>query len=308
MRIASLLPSATEIAFFVGAGEDVVGVSHECDYPPRAVGLPVLTRPALETQAMSQADIDAAISALLRDGGSTYGIDVPLLRSLNVDLILTQALCDVCAVGAEQVHRTVHEQQLGARVLTMTPQTLEGVFCSIEEVGEAVECGDAARVGTERLRARVDALRADRPGRAPRVVAIEWLDPPYIAGHWVPDQIEAAGGVDVMGVVGERSFRTTWDRIAAADPEAVLILPCGYELAEIVEQSRVLSAIPAWSGLRAVRRGAVWALNASAWFSRPGPRVVEGVAVLQRILANPLTDRPIAGAQRLSALQAASPS
>ena len=313
MRIASLLPSATEIAFFVGAGKDVVAVSHECDFPSQAVGLPVLTRSAVETHNLSQAEIDAAITALLHDGGSTYGIDVPLLRSLHVDLILTQALCDVCAVGAEQVHRTVHEQHLGARVLTMTPQTLEGVFRSIEDVGEATGYGAAARTGTDQLRARVAALRASRPSRAPhvvapRVVAIEWLDPPFIAGHWVPDQIEAAGGVDVLGVSGERSFRATWDDIVAADPEVVLILPCGYDLAEIVEQARALSAIPAWRGLRAVQDGAVWALNAGAWFSRPGPRVVEGIAVLQQIFTNPLTEKPLGGAQRLPASRAATSS
>ena len=201
MRIASLLPSATEIAFAVGAGDEVVAVSHECDYPAAARALPALTGPAVDTRGLPQAEIDAAISGLLAAGGSTYTIDVTRLRELRPDLVITQALCDVCAVSEGQVHRVVHEEQLGARVLTLTPLDLEGVARSVEEVGEATgHPAEGARVAAA-LRERL-AAPATRPATAPRVLALEWLDPPFAAGHWVPEQIARAGGEDVLGHPG----------------------------------------------------------------------------------------------------------
>ena len=180
MRIASLLPSATEIVFAVGAGDEVVGVSHECDYPDGARGLPVLTGSAVKTRGLPQAEIDAAISSLLASGGSTYTIDVARLRELRPDLVITQALCDVCAVSEGQVHRVVHEEQLGARVLTLTPLDLEGVARSVEEVGEATgHAPEATRLALD-LRERM-AARAPTPSTTPRVLALEWLDPPFAA-------------------------------------------------------------------------------------------------------------------------------
>ena len=301
MRIASLLPSATEIAYALGAGDEVVAVSHECDYPEAARGRPVLTGSAVDTKRLSSPEIDAAISALLREGGSTYSIDLPLLRQLNPDLILTQALCDVCAVSEGQVHRALHEEQLGARVITLTPLTLAGVFQSIEEVAGAIGRVAEGRALTATLRARVEAVRRAAPTPRPRVLALEWFDPHFIGGHWVPEQIEAAGGIDVLGRGGERSFRVTWDQIAAADPDLVVLLPCGYGQAEVIREARALWEVPAWRSLRAVERGALWAVDASAWFSRPGPRVVEGIEALAHILADPLaTDGP-AGTRRLAA-------
>ena len=294
MRIASLLPSATEIVFALGLGDALVGVSHACDAPAETRRLPALTRPTIATAGMTAAEIDGALTDLHRRGGSTYTIDVPRLRGLQPDLILTQALCDVCAVSASQVHRAVHEEQLGARVLTLSPTTLEAVFASIEQVGDATGTSAAARTLTAGLRARLAAVRpAGRPNR-PRVLAIEWLEPPFIGGHWVPEQIEAAGGLDVMGRAGEPSFRTTWEAIAALRgdraPEVIIVLPCGFDLPTIVEGARALDANPLWAALPAVRRGAVWALDASSWFSRPGPRLVDGIEALARILADPLAD------------------
>lgn len=299
MRIAALLPSATEIAFALGAGDEVIAVSHECDYPAAARGRPILTGPAVDTKTLSSAEIDAAISALLRQGGSTYSIDLPLLRQLNPDLILTQALCDVCAVSEGQVHRAVHEEQLGARVITLTPLTLEGVFHSIEEVADAIGRVTEGRSLTATLRARVQAVRRAAPATRLRVLALEWFDPPFVGGHWVPEQIEAAGGIDILGRAGHKSFRVTWDQIAAADPDLVVLLPCGYGLEEVIREARALWTIPAWRSLRAVERGAVWAVDASAWFSRPGPRVVEGIEALARIVADPLAAPEPAGTRRL---------
>ena len=302
MRIASLLPSATEIAFALGCGPQVVAVSHECDFPAAAAALPVLTRSAVPTTGRSPAQIDHDISRHLARGGSTYQIDLPLLRRLAPDLILTQALCDVCAVSEGPVRRAVHEQQLGSRVLTLTPLDLEGVFASIEHVGRALGRAAPARALTDDLRGQVRALR-DRPsaGPRPRVLALEWTPPPpppFIGGHWVPGQIAAAGGHDALGLPGRPSFRTTWEAIAAARPDVVIVLPCGFTLDQIVAQAADLEAQSAWRDLPAVR---VWAVEASAWFSRPGPRLVQGIDVLARILADPDAPAGPPGARRLAA-------
>ena len=300
MRIASLLPSATEIVFAVGAGDEVVGVSHECDYPAGARGLPVLTGPAVETRGLPQAEIDAAISSLLASGGSTYTIDVPRLRELRPDLVITQALCDVCAVSEGQVHRVVHEEQLGARVLTLTPLDLEGVARSIDEVGEATgHAPEGVRVAAE-LRERT-APRAPTASTPPRVLAFEWLDPPFTGGHWVPEQIACAGGKDVLGRPGQKSERVTWEAIAATAPDVALLLPCGLSLDEVVGEAAGLAERPEWRSLPAVARGAVWALDADAWFSRPGPRLLDGIEALRAILADPSGDHPVPGARRLPA-------
>ena len=300
MRIASLLPSATEIVFAVGAGDEVVGVSHECDYPDAARGLPVLTGSAVETRGLPQAEIDAAISSLLASGGSTYAIDVPRLRELQPDLVITQALCDVCAVSEGQVHRVVHEEQLGARVLTLTPLDLEGVACSIEEVGEATgRPAEGARLAAD-LRERTSPPPA-LPSTRPRVLALEWFDPPFTAGHWVPEQIASAGGEDVLARPGQKSERVTWETVAASAPEVALLLPCGLSLDEVVREAEGLAQREEWRALPAVRNGAVWALDANAWFSRPGPRLLDGIEALRAILADPTGDHPVPGARRLPA-------
>ncbi len=298
MRIASLLPSATEIVFAVGAGDEVVGVSHECDYPAAARRLPVLTGPAVETRGLPQAEIDAAISSLLASGGSTYDIDVPRLRELQPDLVITQALCDVCAVSEGQVHRVVHEEQLGARVLTLTPLDLEGVARSIEEVGEATSrASEGARLAAG-LREGT-APPSSLPSTPPRILALEWFDPPFTAGHWVPEQIARAGGTDVLGSPGQKSERVTWDAVAASTADVALLLPCGLSLDEVVREAASLAERPEWRDLPAVRHSAVWALDANAWFSRPGPRLLDGIDALRAILADPTGDHPVPGARRL---------
>ena len=298
MRIASLLPSATEIVFAVGAGDELVAVSHECDYPAGARGLPALTGSAVETRGLSQSEIDSAISGLLAAGGSTYTIDVPRLRALQPDLVITQALCDVCAVSEGQVHRVVHEEQLGARVLTLTPLDLEGVARSVEEVGEATgRASEGARMAAE-LRERM-AAPVPLPATRPRVLALEWLDPPFTGGHWVPEQIARAGAEDVLGQPGQKSERVTWDAIAASAPDVALLLPCGLSLDEVVSEAEALADRPEWRALPAVANGAVWALDANAWFSRPGPRLLDGIEALRAILADPTGDHPVPGARRL---------
>lgn len=270
--------------------------------PPRrrARGLPVLTGPAVETRGLPQAEIDAAISGLLASGGSTYAIDVPRLRELRPDLVITQALCDVCAVSEGQVHRVIHEEQLGARVLTLTPLDLEGVARSVEEVGEATgHAAEGERLAAE-MRERMAAPVA-APAPRPRVLALEWLDPPYTGGHWVPEQIALAGGENALGGSGRKSERVTWEAVAASAPDVALLLPCGLSLDEVVREAAALAERPEWRALPAVANGAVWALDANAWFSRPGPRLLEGVEALRAILAAPTASRPIPRARRLPA-------
>ena len=184
-------------------------------------------------------------------------------------------------------------------MITLTPFTLEGVFHSIEEVADAIGRVTEGRALTATLRARVQAVRRAAPPTRPRVLALEWFDPPFSGGHWVPEQIAAAGGIDVLGRAGQKSFRVTWDQIAAADPDLVVLLPCGYDLDEVIREARALWTIPAWRSLRAVERGAVWAVDASAWFSRPGPRVIDGIEALARMVADPLAATGPAGARRL---------
>ncbi|HCV00706.1 MAG: cobalamin-binding protein [Dehalococcoidia bacterium] len=301
MRIASLLPSATEILFALGAGSEIVGVSHECDYPPEARGLPVLTGSAVETQGLSQVEIDTAITRLLTSGGSTYNIDVSRLSELRPDLVITQALCDVCAVSEGQVHRVIHEQQLGARVLTLTPLDLEGVVRSVEEVAVAIGRSNKGALLAAEMRKRLN-LPVSSASSPPRVLALEWLDPPYRAGHWVPEQVLYAGGKDVLAEPGEKSERVTWEAIAASNPDIALLLPCGLSLDEVLAEATVLRDHPEWSSLPAVSNGAVWALDASAWFSRPGPRLLEGIEALSTILADPTGDHSLPGARKVSSL------
>lgn len=302
MRIASLLPSATEIVCALGGRADLVAVSHECDYPAGVRDLPRITASAVLTSGMSQKQIDASVSAVVRAGGSTYDIDHALLRRLDPDLLITQALCDVCAVSEGLVHRTVHEQELGCGVLTLTPLTLDMVWESILQVGQAIDREVQARDTVELLRTRTKSMRqSTENGPHPRVLTLEWFDPPFIGGHWLPEQVELAGGVNALGAPGEKSRRATWDEIAAVDPDLIVLLPCGYDLDAVVAQSAALRDRPEWGSLRAVRDGAVWAVDANGWFSRPGPRLVEGIEALAQIFADPLATSASPGTYRLGA-------
>ncbi|QIN77633.1 ABC transporter substrate-binding protein [Rubrobacter marinus] len=285
MRVVSLLPSATELLSFVGASEELVGVSHECDYPAGVEALPKLTRPPIDHHAMTSAEIDAAIGRHLSETGSLYALDAELLEELKPDLILTQGLCDVCAVSLDVVREAATGLSTNPRVLSMNPTTLGEVLACAVEVGDAVGRGSAARESVAALGERLVRVREAVEGLPrPRVGAIEWLDPPFSAGHWVPEMVRLAGGEDLFAREGEPSARLRWGDVFAAEPEVLVLMPCGFDKERALLEARPLPRLEGWSGVPAVRSGRVWAVDGNSFFSRPAPRLVEGVEILARLL------------------------
>ncbi len=287
MRIASLLPSATEIVAALGLGDCLVGVSHECDHPPElAARLPKLTRSAIP-HGLSSAEIDREVSERLRLGKSLYLLEEEILLNLKPDLLITQELCDVCAVSYGDVCRLAGNLPGKPQVLSLAPPGLSGIFEDILHVAKACGVSEKGNAFVEQLRSRLEAVRQrnqTRKSPKPRVFAMEWLDPPYAAGHWVPEMIALAGGEEILGRTGEKSFRVTWEQIEAAKPEVILLIPCGYSAEAAADEWSKLPKPPQWENLPAVKTGRVHAMNANAFCSRPGPRVVEGVEILEKIL------------------------
>ena len=281
VKIISLLPSATEIVFALGLGEDLCGVSFECDYPEPARSVPVVSGTALPNDgSLSAKEIDAEVSARVAAGESIYTLDDTRIRAIDPDLILAQDLCQVCAVPSGAVEEALDVIGCHAQVVSLDPGRLDEVIECIGTVGAVTGTSTGADVLMEGLRARVEAVRERVRGRQrPRVLVLEWQDPPFNAGHWVPDQVEAAGGVPVLAVAGARSRRLTWEEIAGADVDITVFMPCGFDLEGAVAQAPALLAHPQAAGL-----GRVIAVDANAYFSRPGPRVVEGVELLEKLL------------------------
>jgi iron complex transport system substrate-binding protein len=281
MRVASLLPSATEMVYFAGAGDALVGVTHECDYPPDVEGLPTLTSSKIGHD-MTSAEIDAAVEKHLTDTGSIYALDASLLEKLAPDLIITQGLCDVCAISMDLVSEAVAGLKNEPEILSLNPTSLHDVLHDAIRVGEALGCGDETRdkvaVLEERL-ARVEEVTRGLP--RPRVGSIEWLDPPFSAGHWIPEMVRIAGGEELFARAGEPSARLTWEEVFEAAPEVLVLMPCGFGTGRAVEEAR--RALPGGGELPAVRDGRVWAVDANSYFSRPAPRLVDGVEILARI-------------------------
>lgn len=285
MRIVSLVPNATEILFALGAGDDVVGVSHECDFPPAARARPILTGSAL-SPGMAPAEIDAAVSAQLASGASLYTLDEARLAALDPDLLFTQELCPVCAVSTAQVDGAVAPLPRCPEVISLDPTRLEDVLADILHVGARIGRERAAEDLVDALRTRLEQVESAVRGRPrPAVVALEWLDPPFLGGHWVPQMLAVAGGRDPFAVEpGERSRRATWAEIAAADPDWIVAMPCGFDEAGARGEVAKLAGRTEWESLRAVRTGRVAAVDANGCFSRPGPRLVDGVETLARLL------------------------
>ncbi|HVR97045.1 MAG TPA: cobalamin-binding protein [Thermoanaerobaculia bacterium] len=283
MRIISLVPNGTEVLFAVGAGDLVVGVSHECDYPEEARQRPILTGSALRP-GMTAAEIDAAVSAQVGSGKSLYTLDEARIADLEPDLIVTQQLCPVCAVSAEQVEGAISPLPRCPDLLSLDPKRLDDIFEDIRRVGEVTGHTGEAEALVHSLRQRLDAVRRAVAGRPhPRVLAMEWFDPPFAGGHWVPEMIDAAGGTDVVASPGDSSRRMTWDEVAAADPDVIVAMPCGYDEAGSRTRLEEIAHRPEWQALRAVREGRVHAVDANGCFSRPGPRLVDGIEQLAAI-------------------------
>ena len=281
MRVASLLPSATEIVAFTGAVDCLVGVTHECDYPPGVAGLPSLTASRFDPHALTSAEIDAAVSAIpggtLADAESIYTLDADLLAELAPDLVVTQGLCEVCAVSTNLVEEAVSQLDSRPEVLSMNPTSLGDVLDETVRVGEALGRGEETRRKVSGLRDRLFRVEAAVEGLPrPRVACVEWLDPLFSAGHWVPEMVRLAGGEEVLALPGEPSARLSPDAVAAADPEVTVLMPCGFDVERTVEEARSLWNLP--------NSSRVWAVDANSYFSRPAPRLVDGVEILARLL------------------------
>jgi iron complex transport system substrate-binding protein len=290
MRIVSLLPSATEIVYAIGLGDELVGVTHECDFPPEVVGKPIVTRSVHDLGAASSREIHQLVTASMHGGSSLYELDEAALAAAEPDLILTQELCRVCAVSYREVNAVARRIDADISVVSLEPTSIEGILNTITTVGAMAEAEDAAIDLVESLRERLGAIEEivaarRETGRPPiRIASLEWLDPPFAAGHWVPEQVRRAGGWDVLGADGERSVETTWDAVAEIDPEMLILMPCGFHLAETVD-AWGRTPKPTWyRDLPAVRRGQVFAVDGSAYFSRPGPRVIDGIELLAEIM------------------------
>jgi iron complex transport system substrate-binding protein len=273
MRIVSLLPSATEILFAIGAGPDVVGVTHECDYPDEARLLPQLTSSALP-HAGSSAEIDRHVRRSLHAGSSLYHLDADLLERLAPDLIVTQELCKVCAVSYEIVDRAAKRLRSAPRIISLEP-SLDDVFTTIAVLGDLTSRRPQADALVAALRARVEQLRSTDRRSRPRVLVLEWTDPPMSAGHWTPGLVELAGAQALLGNPGANSRTLTWDEIAESDPDDIVVGPCGYDLEKTHAAIRELGAHDAWRDLRAVREGRIHAIDGNAYLNRPGPRLVD---------------------------------
>ncbi|MDQ2964393.1 MAG: cobalamin-binding protein [Chloroflexota bacterium] len=289
MRIVSLLPSATEIVCAMGLADELVGVTHECDWPPSAIGRPVMTRSVYDLEGTPSRTINEIVGAAVHGGSSLYTLDEEALAAAEPDLILTQELCQVCAVSYREVNDVARAIDAGIQVVSLEPTSIEGIFNTITTIGAMAESEDAAVDLVEALRARLGAVerkvqkRRDGGFVPPRVVGLEWLDPPFAVGHWVPEQIRRAGGWDLLGEAGERSVETTWRAVRDVDPEMLVLMPCGYDLADTVDEWASVPRPPMWRDIEAVRRGQVFAVDGSAYFSRPGPRVIDGIELLAEI-------------------------
>jgi iron complex transport system substrate-binding protein len=279
MRIVSLVPSATETLFALGLGADVIAVTHECDYPPAVRELPRITRDVLPA-GLSSREIDAAVKERTLAGESIYELDADLLRDLRPDLIVTQQLCSVCAVSYDDVRAIAEEVETRPRVLALDPHTVGEVLGDLRTLAQATDRKDAAVELVRDAAARIDRVRlAVRGQRRPRVVALEWLDPPFAAGHWTPQLIEYAGGEDVLGFAGENSEERSWEEVEAAQPDVVVVMPCGYD-AEIAHREAEMHR----DELARVGAGEVVAVDAASYFSRPGPRIIDGLELLAHII------------------------
>ncbi|HET9592924.1 MAG TPA: cobalamin-binding protein [Solirubrobacterales bacterium] len=287
MRIASLVPSATEMLFAVGLGDSVVGVTHECDYPAAASGLPQLTATVLPP-GLSAGEIDAAVKEVIGEGRALYTLDEHRLAELEPDLIVTQAVCEVCAVAYDDVVEVASRLPSRPRVLQQDPSTLAEVLDDVTRLGEAAGIsGQAAELRRE-LEARLEAVRVAVAGAGrPRLLALEWLDPPFLGGHWIPEMIEIAGGENVAGVSGQKSAQVEWEQLRDLDADVVVSMPCGWYLEESCAQ-----ALQHAERLGAFGAARVFAVDGASTFSRPGPRLVDGVELLGHLLHPELVEAP----------------
>ena len=292
-RIVSFLPSATEIACALGLSDSLLGITHECDYPPEVRTKPVVVRNVLPIERMSQSEIDRAVAERMRAGLSLYQIDEPLLRQLEPDLILTQDLCQVCAPSGNEVSQVLKSLPKTPQILWMTPRSLSEIFDNVRDLGAATGRTNEAKALVDDCIARLEALSdlMSKASTRPRVFCMEWLDPVYASGHWVPELVKIAGGIDELGRERGESVRVSWDDVAAWAPEVLVIMPCGFNLEQTMKQISsafrspdARTRLPQLFDLPAVKNDRVYAVDANSYFARPGPRVVDGAELLARLI------------------------
>jgi iron complex transport system substrate-binding protein len=302
-RIVSFLPAATEIVYALGLGDQLVGISHECDYPRMVREKPVMVRPALPIETMSLAEIDRAVSERLRSGASLYQIDERVLRELEPTLILTQNLCQVCAPSGNEITQVLRMLAVPPEIAWLTPKSLAGVEENIREVARATDRAVEAEALIARGHVRLESLSrlTRRAVRRPRVFCLEWIDPLYCSGHWIAEMVEIAGGVDELSRRGTDSVRIPWTDVLEWAPEVLVVMPCGFHLAQAIDQTKQLTTLPGWAELPAVRDGRVFAVDANAYFARPGPRLIDGTELLAHLIHPDLVEwaGPIEAFQRM---------
>jgi iron complex transport system substrate-binding protein len=284
MRIVSLLPSATEIICELGLRDQLVGVTHECDWPRSVLTLPKVTNTLIPTTATS-AEIDALVRERMGQQSALYTLDMGALEKLQPDLIVTQALCDVCAVAEEEVKSAACTLSSLPGVVNLEPETLGEVFGAIRTLASATDRVSEGEAAIARLRDRVDAIVSRTKGlKRPRVALLEWLDPPFSTGHWNPELVRLAGGVDELGQEGRKSITLQWERIVAYQPEVVLISCCGFTIERSLQEVGVLAKVEGWEEIPAVRDGRVWVTDGSSYFSRPSQRLVDSLELLAHVI------------------------
>jgi iron complex transport system substrate-binding protein len=289
MRIVSLLPSATEILYALGVGDRVIGITHECDFPPEAAKKPALIRPRVDPTA-APAEIDRQVSELVARGESIYAVDADLLASLAPDLIVTQDLCHACAASPDDLATALTRFSRPPRVLSLTPHSLDDVWQDIIRAGEATNTRPRAEALAAELKAKVQAIASITMSTTaqatvrPRVACLEWLDPFYVGGHWVPEMVTIAGGEDVLGRAGQPSFKVSADDIAQSNADVIVVMLCGYDAKRNAKEFQATKIPPSWENLPAIRNRRIFAVDANSYFSRPGPRLANGVQLLAHLL------------------------
>ncbi len=284
MRIISLLPSATEIICALGLSDELVGISHDCDWPPEIIGKPVLSQPAIPGD-LSSREIDQIVRELVHSGLSVYHLDAEQLRALQSDLIVTQELCEVCAPSFSEVLKAAKILDVEPKIVSLEPTRLDEILENIELIGQLTNREAQAHKLIARLRGRIERVRActERVEERPRTLAIEWLEPLFVAGHWVPEMVELAGG-EPLGEIGEPSYEITWIDIERFDPEIIVLMPCGFTPEQTMQELDLLLDYENWGELRAVKDGQVYIVHGSYYFNRPGPRIVIGLEILAKIV------------------------
>lgn len=286
IRIVTTLPSATEIVALLGLEQDLVGITHECDYPPSVMKKPVVMRSVFDTTKMNNKEIDSSVLTTLTNGNSLYEIDDQLLKSLKPDLVITQELCEVCATPLKDISKSIASLEPKPSVISLTPHKLEDVLDDIMRVGRATGRVEKAETVVKELQRRIDKVRkkCESLKDKPSVLCLEWMDPLYCSGHWMPELVTYAGGQEVLGKIGEQSTVVSWEEVVTADPVYLFVTVCGYTVERTCQEIECLTMRSGWDSLRAVREGRVFVLDGGSYYSRSGPRLVDGLEIMAYLL------------------------